>query len=463
MKSNFTLFFQNIKPQNAFIILALIYGFLLLVITPPFQVPDEFNHMKRAYQISNLEFIGQRQEKNSGGNIPTNFVNCSKPFDNLAFYPENKITPEKIIKTINLKNQATKKTFSDFRNTVIYFPFGYIPQSLGILTGKSINASPVLLLYFARVFNFLCSIFLIYFAIRKTPLLKWGMFLLALMPMTLSELASASYDSLTIGLSFFLCAVFLNYAYEKKKIDNKDITIMLALSILMSLTKLAYFPLILLYLLIPKKKFSSNKIYYLLFTILTLSSIWAIMLWSYFMKACYVPLSTPTNINPYLQINYIFQNPIAFGQTLLNTFYHSYQGYIREFVGILGYLDTPLPQFIVYPYFGILLLSPLIDSEIKIKSLKNRVMLGGTFFLNLITMCTLLYLSSSPYKADYVTGIQGRYFIPFFYCLMLMLSIKFKGKSYKFFTKYKSEFFILVSIITLSTTIFCIIQRYYIF
>jgi hypothetical protein len=52
----------SIQPTRIFVLFALIFGILFIVVTPPFQVPDEGAHFSRAYQISQFHIIG---EKNS--------------------------------------------------------------------------------------------------------------------------------------------------------------------------------------------------------------------------------------------------------------------------------------------------------------------------------------------------------------------------------------------------------------
>jgi hypothetical protein len=43
---------RNIKPETAFIILAVIYGLSFLMINPPFQAIDEKTHFLRASDVS---------------------------------------------------------------------------------------------------------------------------------------------------------------------------------------------------------------------------------------------------------------------------------------------------------------------------------------------------------------------------------------------------------------------------
>jgi len=46
----------GIQPERAFLIVGFIFGVAILILTPPFQVPDEPQHFFRAFQLSEGRF-----------------------------------------------------------------------------------------------------------------------------------------------------------------------------------------------------------------------------------------------------------------------------------------------------------------------------------------------------------------------------------------------------------------------
>src|SRR5262245_49371142 len=48
----------NLTPENAFALMALPFGLMFLLLTPPFQVPDEAQHFYRAFHLSEFGFRG---------------------------------------------------------------------------------------------------------------------------------------------------------------------------------------------------------------------------------------------------------------------------------------------------------------------------------------------------------------------------------------------------------------------
>ncbi len=59
-----------IKPENAFLFIALIYGIGFMFVIPPFQVPDEWEHSFKAYGISHGKILPQNNGTDSGYCIP---------------------------------------------------------------------------------------------------------------------------------------------------------------------------------------------------------------------------------------------------------------------------------------------------------------------------------------------------------------------------------------------------------
>ena len=112
-------------------------------------------------------------------------------------------------------------------------------------------------------------------AIKLTPVHKWVLLILSLMPITLSQGGSLSADSFTIAISFLVIAIFLKFSfdYKKKDIKKKDIGILFILILMLALSKQTYFLLVFLFFLIPAAKFGSKKKMLLVFCCLFLSTI----------------------------------------------------------------------------------------------------------------------------------------------------------------------------------------------
>ena len=99
-------------------------------------------------------------------------------------------------------------TAVSFSAIITYSPISYLASAFAITIGKILNFSPIILMYIGRLANLLVWLLFIYLAIRITPVHKWVLLILSLMPMTIFQGASLSADSFTMALSFLVIAIY---------------------------------------------------------------------------------------------------------------------------------------------------------------------------------------------------------------------------------------------------------------
>lgn len=498
-------------PEKVFVTIGLIFGILFLLITPPFQAADENNHYYRSFQISSGQIIAEKQQDEVGGFLPENLVTTTQKISaGIPFNPEAKQKPENIFSLLNVPLESNNKVFIAFPNTAVYSPIPYLPQITGITLGKIIGLSPILLMYVGRVCNLLVWLVLGYLAIKVTPICKWTFFLLALTPMSLFQAASLSADAMTNGVSFLLIATFLQVSLEprlawdkevqppnfssqaepgsqkveaepgsqKKVVTGTQIFIIFLLSVLLALSKQAYFPLVGLFLLIAVDKIGNRKKYIGIFALLCLASVLAILSWSLISKGTYTTLVP--NVAPGKQIQFILTHPFDLIGVIVRTFFHDGIEYISQFIGKLGWLDTKLPPLFILSYLVMLVFSVLhsdnvtrridtkvireddlsvsnqTDKGILISARQKRVLLL-TLILNVILIATILYISWTPVAKERVLGLQGRYFIPIAPIFFLLLDndkFKLKNRNINMIT-------VLYSVFSLTLTVVVLLKRYY--
>ncbi len=451
--------FKEISPQNVLIVIGLIYGVCFLIITPPFQVPDEQTHFYKALYLSEGNIIPEKLGNESGVYVPESAQTTVNKFNFLIFHPENKLKPDYISHLLYLPLNSNNKTFVSFSTVAIisYPPTPYLASGLGIALGQIFNLSPLLLMYIGRLMNLLVFILVIYLAIKITPIHKWVFLALALMPMAIFQGSSLSADGLTIALSFLVIAVFFKHAFDNKNIiNNIDIYIIFLLILILALTKQPYFLLLLLFLLVPVRKFSSRNKMVLIFCLLFLSTILVGGTWNLLMGGFYV---THPNVSIQGQLSFILSHPLQFILALINTFiYGDKMFYLSTFVGNLGFADTPLPGWLIYSYMLFLVLISILDKNSITITKKQKLISLMTLFLIFIATCGLLYLSWTPVGKNSILGISSRYFIPIaplFFFLFYNQKIKIRNKFNLVFV-----FFVLFS---LSVALIMLIKRFYIF
>ncbi len=439
-------------PHRLFICLGTAFGLLFLFLTPPFQTPDEDLHFFRAYEITQGGIIEIKQQDKIGDFLPVSISQTTKAFEPVRFHAEVKVKPQEITGLLNLPLDRDNKTFIEFPSTALYPPTAYLPQIVGIGLGKIFNLSPLVLMYLGRLASLLAWLFLIYYALKIIPVGKWLMFLLALLPMGLFQAASLSADVLTNGLAFLGIALFLRFALTSETLNSKKLFLLLTVGLLLSLSKPAYALVPLVFLFIPLKNFANKKTYHIFSAWLIGLIVLTNLAWFYGAGNLSVPTKAQTS--PAAQLEYISAAPLEYAKTILRTIPESSGFYLHTFIGWLGWLDTPLPLWIIYSYYAALLLALGLDNNQE-PHLPAKIKLGLLFIAlsTIVIILTSMYLIWSPVGGRLITGVQGRYFIPI--APLLLLPFLYNRRW------IKPIIIPAYSLVVLGVTIFILIQRYY--
>lgn len=454
------------KSENAFLFIAVTFGILMVFITPPFQTPDEPAHFYRAYQISELKILSDKQDNKVGGMLPESLsVTAVKTAGNVPWNPDNKVNTAEIFSTAGIPLNPKNKIFTEFPAMARYSPAAYIPQALGIAAGRLLRLSPLALMYIGRIFNLAVWIFLIYLAIKIMPVSNRLFFLLALTPMSMFIAASLSADVSTNALAFLFIAICLHYTFEENKIlKPSGIFVLCLISVLLSLTKLIYFPILLIFLIIPVNKIGTTKKYYTVFTLLILLSLLAITGWFLLVKNLIVPLKPDIFVDR--QISFVLHNPLKFFEVVIKSL--SSKRYIEHFIGRLGWLDTQMSWFFILPYFLLLIGVALTDINKNILlSLKHKTVIFAALAATLILLCLSQYLTWTPVGKTRIFGLQGRYFIPVAPLIFLLFYPPERfwragNQKITLTVNRKNIFLFCVSFCSLAYTIVVLIKRFYI-
>jgi len=448
-----------------FVLIALPFGLLSVFTTPPFHVPDEHFHFYRAYQVAEGKVIASREGYLVGGRLPKSVVElANKMLGDRTYNKGLKFEKLLIERELVKELDAEQKVFTEFVSS-IYFPVPYLPQALGITFGKYIDASPLFLLYAGRVANLLAAIVLTLLAIRTAPFIKWTILLLALMPMTLFQFSSLSADAVTISLAFFTFGIFLNLSMRASSpISKLELAGLFALCTLLALSKQAYVFFPFLYFLIPAKRFPSFKKYLLTFGCLITICIVATASWFYIVnslqaKDIYISPRADLATSPHLQLKYLLANPFRFLFIFFNDFNWDEHGedYYTQFVGLLGWLDTRLPDVLILLYYPVLLISIFIKSEPTVSfNAFNRVKIVTIAIASAMLVSLMIYLHWSPINGEVIQGLQGRYFIPLAPLILAALYVPLYD------SKIVKLGIIAFTCFALTTTYKAVAERYYV-
>ena len=425
---------NSVKPGIFFLIVSFVSGVFFLIITPPFQVPDEINHFYKSYHISNGNFLSESMDNRLGGYIPKSFIEITRPFLDLRWNMNSKTNFKIIHKQLSVPFNEDDKVFVDFPNTALYSPVSYIPQSLSIFVLKKLNISSLMIFYGARIFTLLIWILCIWLAIKITPIYKWLFVLLALLPMSVFTNMSLSADVVTNIFAFLLIAYFLKVAFQDKKIDLKDFLIIILLTIMLASAKIVYTPIVFLFLLIPLKQFKNTKKFYFYFSVLLFTGFGTALFWSELINNLYIPYSNYNAAyrdgidlikcgNIHEQLDYILAHGLYIFRVFINSMYRSFDMYYRGYIGTFGWLDTKLPIWLVHISYIVIIFTAIFENNGKlIFNHFQRIVILASFIATVAFVLLSQHLTWDCVGDKIIATIQGRYFIPVFPLLFIMLN-----------------------------------------
>jgi uncharacterized membrane protein len=417
------------SPQKLFLRVALPVGLLLLFITPPFQVPDESVHFFRAYQLSEGEFIAEKRDELTGGTVPVSVITVPHTLsDDIPFNPESKQTVERVLGVLDVPLQPEQEQFIDFRVMALYTPVPHLPQALAIAVGRLFEGTPLILMILGRLAVLLATTALIFYAIQLTPIFKWFFFVFAFVPMATFTRSSLSADAVTNSLALLLVAVILRYALrDDRPLRARHLLSLAVLSAALALSKQSYLVLPLLYFLIPMRRVGTRVAYWGWFAVLISASLLPVLGWTVAMRSIYTPVVSwgpdPTAVfDPVAQVGVILTAPLDFLLAILRSFRVDGPEYARQFVGTLGWLDTPLPDPFRLLYWVVLLGAALFDGNRDTRLVfPKRLLIVAVGMGSVLLLVTIAYVMWNDVGSPLIYGLQGRYFIPIAPVLFLPL------------------------------------------
>lgn len=402
--------FKNIKeiidnPCILFVFIALIFGNIMLFITPPFEVPDERAHFLRACEIADGIFYNK---------TPTYETSYDKNFESIVARDKGEF-------------------HAGSRNSAIM----YIPSSIGIKLGNIFSENSYHIFYLGRFLNLLGYIILCAFAIKITPVFKYPFTFTALLPMALFEGMSYSADSFNNGFAFLFFAFIFKLIFKNKEINKKDFSLLTIFSVVGALCKGLIYPT-LLYFFIPKNKKQLGITILLILLCIFISFSWTTI--------------NHKNLHPYIEVInnplFIIEEPLKTINLFANTIINSFMFHIKSAIGILGTLAIHLPQYLYSQYIFVFILMFIILSE----RIQKRIQIMS-FCILVFSYFMILYLQliywNSP-NTTIINGVQGRYLIsilPLLFLTMPIININISEK-YKNIFKIFIIIFITISLYT---------------
>ncbi len=374
----------------------------IALLMPPLQAADELGHAERADQITSGRLVATRfgSDNMSGGMVHLGLEQLSIAVEGIRFHQERKETRAMADRAAAIGWGETG--MASFPNTAQYPPALYLPSALGNAVARAARLSVLHGMLLSRLLNGAASTAIAAVAIVLSDGLAPLLFTLLCLPMALALFGSMSQDGPMIALSALSAVVLVRPA----AIRHGFVLGCAGLAVV-AMARPPYLPLCLLPLLLSpppslRVRFGGAG-----------AATGAVLGWTMLTGRVSLPHAAAAHMAE--QLRALVSHPVlpmVLVRTTLHIQWREGCPYCREAVGVLGWLDTPLPN----PYYaltGLVLLAALFASRTPTPlDARRRIAAVGLVCGAVATIFVLQYLSWTPIGSRTIEGVQGRYFLP---------------------------------------------------
>jgi len=451
-----------------------IWGLIFLLATglasliPPMQSPDEMSHLGRAYLISQgqwfLDPLPQEIAVPSDNTQISAMITRARSLQVemgggldeglIAFADAHKASSVKLHAESDKAHIAHlqwtgKKRYFSLWGTAYYFPAVYIPQAAGLFIGEHLHWTVQQSYYLARTITLLACMILLSIAYKRAPIPPIGVALL-LLPMSLFQMLSPTIDGLTTALAVMVMSQFV-FALKNSGAALPIWHVAIAVFILAT-SRTHLMPMFLLPMYIAWQRRSwSDAWVTCLFGFAAVG--WAVSA----LRSNNGLMLDPSHTSAGLLIYYA-GHPWDFFEIAITTVTDPVQSIFlqRSFIGILGWLDTPLSA-IYYPMLwaglGICAAASMSIADFHVQRW-GRLMLMASAAASVGIIFLALLVTFTPHPATLVQGIQGRYF------LVPTLLMAYALSNHQKIQAVRWLLLLVFAILALSALITALISRY---
>lgn len=384
--------------------LMLLLGGAYAVITPPGAVADEEAHMAKIVRVAHGTAFGD-----SGDRLLPNPRAMYGPFSD---YLDNKaaFSREQLDRQLQqtLVCEPTTKALPKGANG--YFPHQYLLPALLYKAGCATGASFGVFLYAARLLNLLLATALVAWGVARAGRGRWALCVVALLPMSLFQMASISADAVSISLSIAWLGLLSGIAGGTLSPARAGPGLwVLSLAIALLKPGSAWVLAALLFCW-PAYTAAGRSFPAALGRYVALP--WVIHVGWALLASSEAPVLA--GVDPAANLSLLASEPMHFLRAVANTFLGPHlPALAKQMVGVLGWLDVRLSPW-AYWVAAVAGLAALASDRREQPDRPWWVPTGSLAVAagSLVLLALPLYIYWSPLQFPVVQGLQGRYFLP---------------------------------------------------
>lgn len=394
------------------LVLAMFGGFLALAI--PFGAGwDEETHLVRTWDLAHWVLLPNGVARNQ---LPYPIL-----YQDLSYRRQLLLQPIEVeawLGKLALPLDEEGYRYSELETRSVYPPLLLLPHALGLRYFGLAQRLPALPAFYAsRLSGLVAYTFLAWLAVRIVPFGKWTLALLALTPTAVFLAATIGADPLSNGFGLIFIAGCLSVAHQRQ-IGWRGLGALLALSLFLFMAKPNMVALALLPLLIlsPRQFKMRGGLAVLGMGLVVLAVLLAGGWWFLAYRNDLGFVGSP---GPSTTPGHALSALLTFARGAPLDLLDNGRGYLEQWIARYGYDYWDVPPITYVLYLGGILVAVLVDGRGNSPSRRTRIGLAMTFMAAVLLTQLLLYIKDSTLGGLEISGVQGRYFIPFIPLLLL--------------------------------------------
>lgn len=304
----------------------------------------------------------------------------------------------------------------------------YTPSMIGVTIARIFRAPYQIVYLSGCITNLLFFIGVIILTMTVCPSVKKSVFAICLLPSVIWLAGSYSYDVWVLSFSIFYISYCISL--RDRKVKWSDILFLAVIIAVMAPVKVVYVIVAFAILIIPLNNFTRlQKICMYVGVPIVGVLLTAIGRGREALKYLLTSSQDGRSVvegHQSFTLDFVIHNPVKTTKVFINNFFVSFERYIYK--GVAGdYLFTEISYFLIFLILILVLLIFANDLKEKNISIKTRIVSFGIFVLGCFSVCIAFLFTYSVVENESIgtiSGVQGRYFLPF----VMLSPVFFKEK-----------------------------------
>lgn len=380
---------------------------VVAMLTPPFQVPDEYNHVARADMLSRGQLLlNSNGGQPSGGMVDLALLDYMERFRGVGTKQEVKLNATQLAAAGFVRWTGVETRYAT-PNLTYYFPAIYLPQAAGLWLGRQANASVATSYMLARTIALMASVAILALSFRLWKPSALTLVIVAL-PMSVFLIASAAIDGLANASTVLLLSLFWRLRSDQSSARRLHWWLFFASLTLLASSRPHALPLLALPFLLYRDR--ADRWILGVGAAVTLF----VMSWTVVTVKTTVYGGDGVLAADHLgKLLLYLQHPQTFFSVLYDTVSNADRTrfYKDSFIGVLGWLDTWLSRPAYHRFGTALLLGLMLALLASRGEWRIRMAVLGLAIASTLLIFLALLVQWNPPGATVIEGVQGRYFI----------------------------------------------------